>query len=85
MSFKYESMQDAETIVAYLDAVKEGLASGKLSLSDGENTLVLEPTGLIKCDVVAKVKDGRRKLTLKFEWKEDGDEQRDRRFTIEPC
>jgi amphi-Trp domain-containing protein len=69
-SFKHETVQDLESIVAYLDAVKEGLVAGKLVLASRGKELVLEPKGLVTFSVEARYKGDRRKLALHFAWKE---------------
>lgn len=69
--FKYESLQDCESIQKYLALLNEGFASGKLRLSVRDSELVLEPHGLIEFSLEAKKKGDRRKLTLKFNWKDE--------------
>lgn len=72
-SFKFESMQDAESILAYLDALREGFAKGRIRLSTKDKELVLEPKGLIRFDVDAKRKGNRIKLGIKLAWKDQED------------
>jgi amphi-Trp domain-containing protein len=69
-TFKHETVQDLESILAYLDAIKEGLGAGKLVLAVKGKELVLEPKGLLGFEVEAKVKGDRRKLSLQISWKE---------------
>ena len=69
-SFKHESLQDLDSIIAYLEAVRDGFAKKRLTLTDAEHELVLEPKGLIRFDLEAKCKGQGCKLTLKFTWKE---------------
>ena len=68
--FKYDSQQDNETIVAYLEALTEAFRHGKLTLGQGGKEHVLSPQGLIGFTVEAKLKGEERKLALKFRWKE---------------
>ena len=68
--FKYESLQDTETLVAYLDNLRQGFASGELSLVHGNKELLLKPKGLITFEVEAKASGEERKLSMKFRWKE---------------
>ena len=72
-AFKHESMQDAESILAYIDALRDGLATGKLRLAAKDRELILEPKGLMRLVVEAKRKDNRLKLELKLTWKDQDD------------
>ncbi len=83
-SFKHESMQDVDSVLQYLDAVREGLRSGALTLSSQGESVILEPRGLVKCDIQAKCKEGRCKLALKFSWKDEKTEAGSEPLVIEP-
>ncbi len=83
--FKYESVQDADTLRRYLEAVTEGFASGELRFSSREGEVALHPAGMIGFLVEAKSMSGRMKLHLKFSWREDGGEDdADAGLTIAP-
>lgn len=69
-SFKHESLQDLDSIIAYLEAVRDGFAKKRLTLTDEEHEMILEPKGLIRFDLEAKCKGQGCKLTLKFSWKD---------------
>ena len=69
-TFKHESLQDLDSIIAYLEAVRDGFAKKRLTLADGEHEMVLEPKGLIRFDLEAKCKGQGCKLALKFSWKD---------------
>ncbi len=69
--FFLESLQDRETICKYLDALKEGFQRGSINLSSNEETLSIEPRGLIKFIIKAGKKDGEIKLDLRFKWADD--------------
>lgn len=70
--FRHESLQDRESIVRYLNALSQGIASGQLTLGTREENLVLHPSGLLKLSVKARGKDERTKLVFKISWKENG-------------
>lgn len=83
--FKYESVQDAETLKRYLEAVTAGFAAGELRFASREGEVVLHPEGMIGFLVEAKSMGGRMKLHLKFSWREDGGEDQDNTgLTIAP-
>ncbi len=77
-SFKYDSVQDMETITAYLEAIAEGFRSGKLLFASQDKEVVYHPQGLVGLTIESKKKGARRKLSIKFGWKEtDGEETKD--------
>jgi amphi-Trp domain-containing protein len=71
--FKYESVQDMETIVRYLEALAEGFRKGELTLAREGETLVMKPAGLLGFSVEAKLKGVRRKLKFTLGWKEQAE------------
>lgn len=73
--FKHESLQDLDTIIAYLEAVRDGFARRRLILTDQDKELVLVPKGLVRFDLEAKCKGQSCKLTLKFAWKDQPSDQ----------
>lgn len=69
-NFKYESFQDGETLVEYLEALADGFSRGSLQLaSDGESVL-LEPQGLLRFRVKAQRGTYRSRLIIKVSWRE---------------
>lgn len=68
--FKYDGLQQPDTIAAYLEAVREGFASGEITLTQGEDVLILAPKGMVAVTVEGKLKGEDRKLKLTFRWKE---------------
>lgn len=70
-NFEFESYQDAETIVKYLESLIDGLQKGELTLTSGKNQIVLKPSNLMEVSIKARVKGEKNKLTIKIAWKED--------------
>ena len=68
--FKYDGLQEPDVIAAYLEAVRDGFASGAITLTQGEQVMTLEPKGLVAVTVEGKLKGEDRKLKLTFRWKE---------------
>ena len=69
--FKHESLQDLKSIGQYLEALTEGLRSGRVELSDESGQLVLHPSGLLSLELRAKRRGNRAKLQLKLSWTEE--------------
>lgn len=70
-SFSHESLEDAQSIARYLDALKEGLQKGTLSLENESGELQLAPHGLLGCEIRARKKGGKVKLRLQITWQQE--------------
>jgi amphi-Trp domain-containing protein len=73
--FKHQSLQDAEAIGNYLSALKEGFENGALVFSTNGDRMVLKPQGLVNLELEAKRKGDGVKLSLKFRWTEEANQQ----------
>lgn len=69
--FEHESLQDRESILAYLKALTEGFESGVLTLTDSAGEISLEPRGLVNFAVRAHKKRNRVNLNLTISWNGD--------------
>ncbi len=69
--FAYQSLQDPESIVKYLEALGEGIKGGSLLFGTKKKKLILEPNGLMKLDVKARRKDRKVKLEIKISWSQE--------------
>ncbi len=67
--FVFESMQDAESIRAYLEAVMDGLRKGRLLVSAGQEEFVLQPSELLTFAVKARKRGGSGRLSLTISWR----------------
>ena len=68
--FKYDGIQDPPEIADCLEALRDGFASGALSLTQGEEHMILTPQGPVTITVEAKRKDTDCKLKFTLRWKE---------------
>jgi len=83
--FKHESIQDNQSIIGYLEALRDGFVSGNMVFATRVSDMELHPGGMIKLEVEAKKKGPHRKLALKFTWREGAEEPaQDESFSIEP-
>ena len=67
-SFRHESLQDAKTIAELLKSITKGIGKGKLTFSDEDGEIVLEPEGLLNLKVTAEKEDMRHRLTVRVTW-----------------
>jgi amphi-Trp domain-containing protein len=75
--FKYESVQDTDTLRRYLEALTSGFAAGDIRFSSRDGEVAMHPRGMIGFLVEAKSSGGRMKLHLKFSWREGDEEEAD--------
>ncbi|GFK95721.1 hypothetical protein NNJEOMEG_03589 [Fundidesulfovibrio magnetotacticus] len=68
--FSYQSVQDAESLAAYLRALADGIERGSILFERKDARFVMSPSGLLGFAVEAKAKEGRMKLALKLAWRE---------------
>lgn len=68
--FRHESIQDSKSIQDILKAITKGLSSGKLSLSDDNGEVKLEPKGLLNLKVTARQEDGQNRLDIRVSWQD---------------
>jgi len=66
--FTHESLQDAESIAAYLKALQDGFAKGRIELTEGEATLVMEPSGPLDMTIRANKENGKCNVALTVTW-----------------
>lgn len=68
--FDHRSLEDPQSIVAYLDAMARGFGAGRLLFCSGKQELVLKPGQLLNLSVKARRKEGRVKVSVDVSWKE---------------
>jgi amphi-Trp domain-containing protein len=81
--FEFESLQDVETIRAFLESLIEGFEKGRITLSSEDKEIELNPNTLLKFNVKARKKpNARNQLNIKISWKEPKDDQTGSQKTI---
>lgn len=70
-NFRHESLQDTESIQQLLKALTRGIGRGKLSFSDEDGEMVMQPNDLINLKLTASREDGRNRVTIRITWLED--------------
>ncbi|MCP5008569.1 MAG: amphi-Trp domain-containing protein [Aestuariibacter sp.] len=67
-TFRHESLQNGKTIQGILDSLSKGMGKGKLSFSDEDGEIVMEPEGLLNLKVTASEYEGRRRINIRITW-----------------
>jgi len=76
LSFRHESLQDSKTIKDILKSLTDGLASGRLSFSDADDSIELRPKGLMNLKITASQEDSLNKVNIRITWQsEDKDKE----------
>lgn len=70
-TFSHESLQDQESIVAYLRAVADGLAAGRLVLRADDEEVILRPHDLLRLKVEGRSGKHRSGIRVQVSWRED--------------
>lgn len=68
--FEYDSVQDTESIIQFLQSLKSGFENGRIVLRSDQEELVLHPEKLLNFAIKARKKGDLCKLSLKLSWKE---------------
>ena len=67
-SFRHESLQDAKSIAELLKAITKGVGKGKLTFSDEDGEIVMEPEGLLNLKVTATQDESRHRVNVRITW-----------------
>ncbi len=67
--FKFESVQDCQSICSYLQALCEGFSKKHLELRSDRDAFAVTPAGMLKFTLKAKKKRDRVKLKIELSWK----------------
>jgi len=69
-SFRHESLQNRDSIQAILKALSEGIAKGKLSFSDDDDSISMAPDGLLNLKLSVSQEDNRNRINLRITWED---------------
>ena len=65
---KHDSLQDKDSIRAYLEQVIQGLENGRIRFSNGDDVFELEPEALIHLQLNATRSKDQQQLNIKLSW-----------------
>jgi len=69
-SFRHESLQNRDSIQAILKALTEGIAKGKVSFSDDDDSISMTPDGLLNLKLIVSQEDNRNRINLRITWED---------------
>lgn len=81
--FVFDSLQDSETIKAFLASLTDGFEKGTITLSTNGDAIELKPDGLLNFVVKARKKGAENKLSIKVEWKDAAKGKKDTDDTLQ--
>lgn len=68
--FIFDSLQDAESVGIFLEAITDGMRNGRILLSSANEQIEMQPRGLLTFSLRAKRKGSSNKISFKVEWKD---------------
>ncbi|MGD8568003.1 MAG: amphi-Trp domain-containing protein [Gammaproteobacteria bacterium] len=82
-SFRHESLQDPKTIQDILKSITKGIGKGKLSFSDEDGEIDMEPQGLLNLKVTANQDNSKHRLNIRITWQTDEQARQKKPLTVE--
>ena len=71
VSFRHESLQGTDSIRDLLAAITDGIEKGKLSFSDGDGEILMEPKGLLRLKLTAARQDDLNRVNIRISWQSE--------------
>lgn len=68
--FTHKSNNDRDFLIAFIERLGNGFANGRIYLQNRKDSIDLAPDGLIQFQLKARMKDGKGKISIEFDWKE---------------
>ena len=69
-SFRHESLQNRDSIQAILEALTRGIAKGKVSFSDDDDSISMAPDCLLNLKLIVSQEDNRNRINLRITWED---------------
>ncbi len=69
-SFRHGSLQNRDSIQNILKALTDGIAKGKVTFSDENDSISMKPEGLLNLKLTASQEDNRNRISLRISWEE---------------
>ena len=78
--FRHDSLQDIETIQDILKSIVKGITKGKLTFSDEDDEIIMEPEGLLNLKITASKDDRRSRFNLRVSWDSDPESRKNKKL-----
>ena len=72
-NFRHDSLQDKQSIQAILKAISNGLAKGKITFSDEDDSIVMKPEGLLDLKITATQEPAKNRISIRIAWRNKED------------
>jgi amphi-Trp domain-containing protein len=80
--FKYESIQDKDSIIKYFESVMQGIKKDKILLQNADDELIFHLSNLMNFEIKAKQKNGVNKIELQLSWKDKDLAKNEKKLSI---
>jgi amphi-Trp domain-containing protein len=67
-SFRHDSLQNRDSIRTILKALTDGLAEGKITFSDEDDSISMKPEGLLNLKLTASQEENRNRINIRISW-----------------
>ena len=82
-SFRHQSLVYPKRVRELLRQISDGFDKGKLSFTDDDATIEMEPKGLLNLKVTASQEDNYHRMSIRVSWEgADPDTRKKRKLTI---
>ena len=68
VSFRHESLQDVQSIRDILKSITSGIGKGRVTFSDDEDEILMEPEGLLHLKLTASQEENRQRINIRITW-----------------
>ncbi len=75
-TFRHDSLQDSQSIQDILKSISNGLAKGKLTFTDEDDSIVMKPDGLLDLKVTATQESNKNRINIRISWQKDDDDKK---------
>ena len=82
-SFKHESLHDTKSIQDILKAVTKGIAKGKLTFSDEDGEIQMDPEGLLNLKVTASQDETQNRVNIRITWQSEEKPKRRKPLSVD--
>lgn len=81
-SFKHESLHDVKSIQEIMKAVTKGIAKGRLTFSDEDGEILMEPEGLLNLKVTASQEETQNRVNIRITWQSEEKPKRKKPLSV---